>query len=97
MRLPLRAALFLGHWPYYAHPDPKDLPDRFHPHSEFLQIVIPFLMSVTLTTLFAFLLIRFALPHRRFYYAVGMALALWVISYMLLMLDPAGVLDWYVD
>jgi MFS family permease len=92
----LRAALFLGHWPSYNNPDPKTLPDRFHPQSEFLEIVLPLVISVSVTNLVAFLVTRVR-SNDRFLYAVGMALASWVISYILIVLDPVGVLNWYLD
>jgi hypothetical protein len=91
-----RAALFLGHWPYYAHPDPKDLPERFHPYSEFLEYLVPVMISVALTCLLAFAVPR-ASPCRQFYYAVGGALAIGALPIILLLLDPAGVGEWVAD
>ena len=30
---------FLGHWPQFNNPDPKELPDHFQPQSEFLEFL----------------------------------------------------------
>ncbi len=90
-----RATLFLGHWPYYGHPDSKDLPDRFHPCSEFLEFLIPVMTSVSLTCLVGFA-VRSTRPCQQFYCAIGAALVIGIGSIILLFLDPAGVL-WVVD
>ena len=93
----IRAALFLGHWPYFAHPDPKDLPGRFHSQYEFIDLLIPVMVSVSFTSLFASLVCRFARPSRKIPYAIGMTLTFWVLSLFLLILDPTGVVAWYMD
>ena len=95
----LRAAFFVGHWPYYSHPDPKDLPDRFHPQSEFLEFLIPVIVSVAVISLFA-LVTRSARSARQplgISFAVGMAFILASVPIILLILDPAGVMNWIVD
>jgi hypothetical protein len=92
----MRAALFLGHWPSYDNPDPKTLPDRFHPQSEFLEVLIPVGVSVALTSLFALLIRRVRSPLSISHaLIVGMALA--GLSFILLILDPAGALNWIMD
>lgn len=92
-----RAALFLGHWPYYAHPDPKDLPVHFHPHTEFLEFVIPTVASVIVTCLFVRTIMRFATWGRRLQFALLAAFLLWMLSYLLLVSDDFGVLKWIMD
>jgi hypothetical protein len=92
-----RAALYVGHWPYYNNPDPKDLPERFHPYSEFLKYLVPVVISVASTCLFAFAVPRLARPCRQFYCAVAGALAIGALPILLFFLDPAGVWEWIID
>jgi Fe2+ transport system protein B len=92
-----RAALFLGHWPSYNNPDPTYLPDEFQPQTEFLAFVIPTIISVAVTCLFATLVARFASRSRRIAFALTPAILLYVFSYLVLLADPLGVLDWLVD
>jgi hypothetical protein len=93
----LRAALFLGHWPSYNNPDPKDLPDEFHPQTEFLMSVIPIVVSVGVTCLFATVMARLAPPSRRVVDAVFTAIFFGFLSYMVLGADPFGFLNWLLD
>jgi hypothetical protein len=92
-----RAALYLGHWPYYAHPDPKDLPARFHPQSEILEFLIPTIISVIITCKVWRLVIRLAPWPRPVPYALTALLVLWLLPIVLAMLDPLGVFEWIVD
>ena len=92
-----RTAMFLGRWPYYGHPDPKDLPERFHPQSEWLEIIIPTVTYAVSVLSLTFLVLRFARPDRRILAAIGAALAAWLLSYSVMLLDPFGVLDWWAD
>ena len=93
----LRAALFLGHWPSYNNPDPKNLPDEFHPQTEFLMSVIPIIVSVGVTCLFATLMSRFAPRSRRIVDALFAGILFWFLSYMMIGADPFGVLNWFMD
>ena len=95
----LRVAFFVGHWPFYNHPDPKDLPDRFHPHSELLEFAIPVLISSAATS-FLLIVMRSAQSARRppgISFALAMAFAVASCAIIVLVLDPAGVLKWLVD
>jgi hypothetical protein len=92
-----RAALFLGHWPTYSNPDPKDLPDHFHPATEFLEFVIPMLVSVAVTYLFFTLVMRFATWPRRLQFGLAAASLLWLFAFILVAGDPFRVLDWILD
>jgi hypothetical protein len=92
-----RAALFLGHWPSYNNPDPTYLPDDFQPQSEFLAFVIPTIISVAVTCLFATLVARFASRSRRIAFALTPAILLWFFSYLVLLADPFGVMNWLMD
>jgi len=91
-----RAALFLGRWPYYAHPDPKDLPDRFH-RSDFLNIVIPTIVSVILTCVVTLLVRRLVPWSQAVANALVILLALWLFAVAFNAIDPGGVLDWFAD
>jgi hypothetical protein len=93
----LRAALFLGHWPSYNNPDPRNLPDEFHPQTEFLMSVIPIVVSVFMTCLFATLMARLAPRSRRIVDAVFVGIFFGFLSYMMLGADPFGVLNWFLD
>ncbi len=92
-----RAALFLGHWPYYGHPNPKDLPDHFNWQTEFLDFLIPTSVSVALTFLFVTQVMRFATWPRRLEFAVLTATLLWLFASLVLVGDPAGVMNWIWD
>jgi hypothetical protein len=91
-----RAAVFLGRWPYYAHPDPKDLPDRFH-QSDFLDIVIPTIVSVILTCVLTLLVRRLVPWPRAVANALVILLALWLFAVAFIAIDPGGVLVWFAD
>lgn len=93
----LRAALFLGHWPSYNNPDPKNLPDEFHPQTEFLMSVIPIVVSVGVTCLFATLMARLAPRSRRIVNSVFAGILFGFLSYMMIGADPFGVLNWLMD
>jgi hypothetical protein len=93
----IRAALYLGHRPYFGHPDPKDLPDNFHPHTKPLGFLIPAAVFVTLTALTTFLLLRFPGWRGRLWLAVLVVPSFWALYSFLLCLDPAGVFEWICD
>lgn len=89
-----RASLFLGRWPYYGHPDPKDLPDNFHPSTEWLALAGP-----VATFAIQLLVARLALGRRRWRLLIAAALipATWLLCYVLTQTDPGGVFDWFFD
>jgi hypothetical protein len=91
-----RAALFLGRWPYYAHPDPKDFPDRFH-QSDFVNVVMPTIVSVVLTCVVTLPFRRLLPWPRAVAYALAMLLVLWFVEVVFNTFDPGGVLDWFAD
>jgi hypothetical protein len=91
-----RAAIYLGHWPTYGHPDPKDLPEHFRP-PEFLKWLIP-LGSIPLVVGLIVLVVKQLVPLRwRLAISLWILVGLWAWSIVLLFLDPAGVLEWLVD
>jgi hypothetical protein len=93
-----RAALYIGHWPHYNDPDPKSLPDHFHPHTEFLEFLIPTSVSVAVTCLFFKQIMRFATWPQRLEFALTLAFfSLAVLAFLPLVGDPAGVLNWMMD
>jgi hypothetical protein len=93
----LRAAIFLGHWPSYDNPDPKNLPDRFGPQTEFLELVIPMFASIGVTWLFVSQARRFTTWYQRFEFAAWVTILLWLVAFLLLGGDPAGVRNWIAD
>jgi hypothetical protein len=92
-----RAALFLGHWPRFNNPDPSYLPDHFNPHTEFLEFLIPTIVSVALTCVFVAQVMRFAAWPRRLKFALFPATLLWLLAFLLLVGDPAGIMGWILD
>lgn len=92
-----RAALFLGRWPYYGHPDPKNLPEHFHPHTEALEPLIPMILFVVQAGLFTFFIARFTPRARWLRCAAVTAASLWVFTFLLFVLDPAGAFEWIMD
>jgi hypothetical protein len=91
-----RAAIYLGHWPYYGHPDPKDLPDDFQP-PEVLEVIIPGVVFVVSTTLIQMVVGYVGLPRRRLMYSLSILGTLWFSSFVILLADPFGVMEWIMD
>jgi hypothetical protein len=91
-----RAAFFVGHWPYYKHPDPDGLPVRFH-QSDFLDNVIATIVSIILTCVVTLSVRRVTPWPRAVAYALAMLLALWFVEVVFNTFDPIGVLDWFAD
>ena len=90
----VRASRFLGRWPSYAQPDPKDMP--------------PFLLNEDLETAvgYAFVLCgtgvllyvtRELRPVRRLIVSTIGIVFLWAAAWLLAWFDPGGVVEWYVD
>jgi hypothetical protein len=92
-----RAALFLGHWPHFNNPDPKDLPAHFHLQTEFLEFLIPTIASIAVTWLFVVQTMRFATWPRRIEFAAMAAFLLWLFAYVFVIGDPFGVFYWIMD
>ena len=89
-----RAALYLGHWPFYGHPDSKDLPDDFHPATEWLSYAGPLLIFGIQVAV-----ARWVLGRRRWRLPIAACLlpVTWLLCYLFVVADPAGVLNWIMD
>jgi hypothetical protein len=93
----VRAWAFLGYWPSYGHPDPKDLPTEFGPVPEWMEVA-SFPLAAAALTCFSLYCFRQALPKRWWLWAaVGLWPLAWLLVYELARIDPGGVLDWAFD
>ena len=92
-----RASLYLGRWPYYGHPDPKDLPAGFHPPSWPLAYLIPALVLLLSTIVPGHVIFRRV--RRRWWLcaAVGVVGFVWIASFVVGRLDPGNVIEWIID
>jgi hypothetical protein len=54
----VRASRFLGHWPAYGHPDPKDLPPGFWANGSLLEYALPLLVATILAGVPTLLVLR---------------------------------------
>ena len=70
------------------------LPAHLHRPTEFLEFVIPTIVSVAATYFFFTQVMRFATWPRRLEFGLGAAFMLWVYASLLLAGDPFGVRDW---
>lgn len=91
------ATIYLGRWPHYAHPDPKDLP------SPFGVVMLPVFLVQSVWILAVFPILIFAsarMWNAERFSRFGLAAlpALFVIAtWIILGSDPHGVLDWFWD
>lgn len=87
----IRASRFLGRWPSYAQPDPKDLP--------------PFLLNEQIEACVGYALVfcgagaltyvtHSLKPARRLIVSTIGIVLLWALAWVLAWLDPGGVVDW---
>ena len=93
----LRVTRFVGHWPSYGYPDPKDVPAHFHPQTELLESLGPAAAYVAVTFLLVKIAMRFKTWSRRMDFASLATCTLWVLQVVYLLLDPAGLINWWVD
>lgn len=92
-----RASLFLGYWPYYGHPDPKDLPEHFHPTTEFLEHLIPWGFFGLILVGLLYLIHRFHRLEQKLLLSTLAIPAGWFAGFVLLRFDPGGVVEWIID
>lgn len=93
----VRVWLYLGHWPYYGHPDPKDIPAHAGPVPEWVELA-SFLFSLLLLVWVPLFGLR-RVVRMRWWLTVSAVLwpAAWVGFAALARFDPGGVLDWILD
>ncbi len=92
-----RVRLYLGRWPYYGHPDPKNLPDRFQPQTEILENLIPWGAFLLLVFVVTRLVGRVPNYKVRMLVASLLSVAGWAIAFGLLFLDPGDFFEWIID
>ena len=92
-----RAYHYLGYWPRYGHPDPKDIPVGFAPQTQFLQTGIPVAFVVISTLVLVVLITR----RNKFNHWIGvstlMAFGAFIVAIILFWLDPGAVFCWIAD
>jgi hypothetical protein len=92
-----RASLYLGHWPFYGHPDPKDLPAGFHPSSQLVAYLVPvaaWVLSAIVPGHVIFWRVRRTLWLIA---AIGVVMLIWIASCVIASLNPGGVIEWIID
>jgi hypothetical protein len=90
----VRASQFLGRWPTYGRPDPKDLPGFLL--DERAEIAIGYAIAIVVAAGSTFFARRLPwLP--RLLAGVAGILCLWMVAFLLAQVDPGGVVEWYVD
>ena len=93
----LRARLYLGYWPSYSQPDPKDLPLHFHPPTELLHHIIPLGLSIGIILALTSLLRKQSDLKIRMMTASILALTGWIVAFGLIFIDPCGFMEWWAD
>ena len=90
-----QARLYLGHWPYYAHPDPKEL--GWWPHHTALQLGF---IGYPVVLLGAIVLAVIGRWRSRDFPVWIVILTATVCTTLLIVygrLDPGGLLNWFWD
>jgi len=92
-----RASMFLGHWPYYNNPDPKNLPEHFAPSTAWLDWTVPIAGLILATAALAFLLRMIPNYKVRMFTGTVLLFGGWLTGLALLWLDPGGMFEWICD
>lgn len=92
-----RASLYLGRWPYYGHPDPKDLPAGFHPPSQILAFLIPAATWGMSALLPGCLILKRVRRRQWLNAALGVVMLVWTASCIVAAVDPGGIIEWILD
>jgi hypothetical protein len=93
----VRARQYLGRWPSYDHPDPKQLPADFGSIPEWVENAVPLLVLAALVGGTLLVMTR-RVPKRWWLWtAVVVWLVAWGCSYGLLAADPGGFAEWALD
>ncbi|RLE31088.1 MAG: hypothetical protein DRJ61_11815 [Acidobacteria bacterium] len=93
----VRASRYLGYWPTYGHPDPKDLPAEFWVQIWPYEYGLPIVTAMLLAGLPIVLILRKTRPFAWVPLAFGGMVLLLLLGIALMWLDPGGCLDWYMD
>jgi hypothetical protein len=99
--LVVAARLYLGHWPSYGDPDPKDLPTAFEPLYGLVWGGFGVLLALASAVLpigvivLAVLAIRGG--SRQYVPVLALGLAPWVVVVWFFLADPGGFIEWLAD
>lgn len=91
----VRAWRDLGFWPSYDRPDPKDLPPWLV--AEPIEKIAIACVFVAIASGGVLVLRQIRMPAKRFLGAAAMCAVAILVAVVILMADPGGVLEWYVD
>ncbi|MFY9823450.1 MAG: hypothetical protein WAM82_18865 [Thermoanaerobaculia bacterium] len=93
----LRARLYLGFWPSYDRPDPKQIPLDAGPLPEWVEPAAALLVLAALAGVSMIVMAR-RVPKRWWLWtAVAVWLLAWGCAYGILRWDPWGFIDWALD
>jgi hypothetical protein len=88
---------YVGHWPYYGHPDAGQLPREFGSIPSWADSLFSLLVLVALVATGQASMRRW-LPKRWWLWAAVLSLVvLWAGVWGLALLDPGGLLEWGFD
>ena len=91
----VRAWRFLGFWPSYDRPDPKDLPPWLV--ADTVEKVAVAGVFVLVASAGALALRKIGTPQKRVLAAAAICAAAILVTFIVLSADPGGVFEWYVD
>ncbi len=92
-----RAAVFLGHWPSYNYPDPNELPDNLAFGTAWLDWGVPIASVVLFAVGLALFLRKAPAPSSRLLTGAKVLFGGWIVGATLLIADPSGIIEWFVD
>lgn len=93
----VRARQYLGRWPSYDHPDPKQLPEELGSIPAWVEDVVPVLTLAVLIGLALLVMARWVPKRRWLWTAVLVWLVAWGCFYGLAVSDPGGFIEWALD
>ena len=94
----IRVAIFTGHWPYYGHPDPKFIPGWFYtPLNNWLDVIVAIVFLCVVPTLFLIWIKRRFEWQRWIWISILVIPVGWLAAFGVGVLDPFGVIDWFMD
>lgn len=89
-----RAYVYLGRWPEYGRPDPKNLPMEVQEATIDLAVAAVVWLALSISTL---AMLRRLTPLKRVLMSLFVAILATSLACGLLMLDPGGVIEWVID
>jgi len=92
-----RASQFLGHWPSYGNPDPKELPAGFGSSTVWMEYTLPWAVGLLLLLLWIAAIYRVNQWQQGQWSIVHLTTASFVGLFIMAWLDPGGVMNWFMD